>query len=247
MCIAILNQNSNPVSKTYFENSLSNNSDGFGMAWIENGKIKLFKSLSTDSKALYKKYLKRFENTESPILLHFRISTSGKIDLSNTHPFHVSENLVFMHNGIISGLGNALENDTRHFNRVYLKHISENDLLSNNAIQSLISDRIGYSKLVFLNNQGQFSIINEKLGIWESDGNWYSNNSYSYGAYSYGDYWESWKAPKSSKGCKVPKAENESEVYSICSGCDGYGLTSFNNSFQAYLCKECKDWIENEL
>lgn len=232
MCIAILNRNSNPVSKEYFENSLYNNSDGFGMAWAENGQVKTFKSLSNNPKKLYSQYLKRFEKTTLPMLLHFRISTSGLIDIANCHPFHTSDRLAFIHNGIINGLGNALENDTRHFNRIYLKHISENDILSNKAIQDLISSRIGHSKLVFLNADGETAIINSKLGIEETDGNWYSNSTYSYGKC---EYW-------------YPKAKSwndweEAEVYTKCGGCDNMALSTFDTFYKMYVCKECKDWI----
>lgn len=240
MCIAILNRKENPVLKAHFKNSLFNNSDGFGMAWIEGEEIKTFKSLSTDSNRLYKKYLKVFEATENPMLLHFRISTSGGINLDNTHPFHVSKNLVFMHNGIISGLGNALENDTRHFNRLFLQNIRERDILGNNAIQNLISHRIGHSKLVFLNSQGKTAIINPNLGIEETDGNWYSNGTYSYGC--------EWQKPKAkSKNLYWWNDEEEDQtVFTNCSCCDNYKRCEFDGLFKTYLCKDCQEWIEAE-
>jgi hypothetical protein len=40
-----------------------------------------------------------------------------------------------------------------------------------------ISEYIGYSKLLFLDSDDKYTIINEELGKW-TDGNWYSNDSY---------------------------------------------------------------------
>lgn len=235
MCIAILNRLENPVSKTYFKNSLYNNGDGFGMAWIENGQIKTFKSLSQDANRLYKRYLKTFESSENPMLLHFRISTSGGINIENTHPFSVSPNLVFMHNGIISGLGNALENDTRHFNRLFLQNIRERDILGNNAVQNLIGHRIGHSKLVFLNAQGKTAIINQNLGVEEIDGNWYSNSSYSYGA------------PKYYKPYSfTSESDTDFGVFTSCACCDKYKKCDWDLSFKSYLCKDCAEWVAFE-
>jgi hypothetical protein len=48
-----------------------------------------------------------------------------------------------------------------------------------------ISEYIGYSKLLFLDADDKYTIINEELGKW-ADGNWYSNDSYKqYNDYSY--------------------------------------------------------------
>jgi hypothetical protein len=46
-----------------------------------------------------------------------------------------------------------------------------------------ISEYIGYSKLIFLDVDDKYTIINEEMGKW-TDGNWYSNDSYK----QYNDY-----------------------------------------------------------
>lgn len=46
------------------------------------------------------------------LVSHQRIKTSGKINIDNTHP-HITKNLVLLHNGIFSYLGNEKKSDTK--------------------------------------------------------------------------------------------------------------------------------------
>jgi predicted glutamine amidotransferase len=226
MCIIILNK-SEKVSKSNFQNSLESNPDGFGMAYVTKyGKIEIFKSMSLNWKNLYTRYSKAFEdrNRIGDILLHFRISTCGGINLENTHPFHLSKDLIFCHNGIIQGYGTKKENDTRHFGRDILSHISENDLFFNKAIQKLIENRIGHSKLVFLNSTGESKIYGENLGLWESDGNWYSNTSYQDYSYDFG------KSYEECDGCSLPAKS-----------------LTYLSEINSLVCDNCKEWYLEKI
>jgi hypothetical protein len=224
MCIAILNL-SEKVSKSNFKNSLQSNPDGFGLAWVDSKGIQVWKSMSLDVNKLYRKYESVYESNHiGGIILHFRISTGGGVNLENTHPFHINKDLIFCHNGMIKGYGTKRENDTRHFGREILSRISEKDLFNNSAIQTLIEERIGHSKLIFLNSSGESKIYGEELGLWEQDGNWYSNDSYC--NYEYFDYEE-----PSNKG--------------VCESC---GLPAKNrqylSDFNTFACKDCVEWFQ---
>lgn len=174
MCIAILNYHGK-VKKEYLKNSWDNNNHGAGILYSENGKLHTFKEMKK-FEVFYSEYVAIRKRIDTPIVLHFRISTHGKIDLSNCHPFIVSEKLGFVHNGIIDIITeNALYSDTWHFNELILKPLG--DLIYSPAIADMITSYIGYSKLVFLNNHGEPFIFNEDLGHWNGD-NWYSNNTY---------------------------------------------------------------------
>lgn len=224
MCIAILNL-SEKVSKSNFKNSLQSNPDGFGLAWVDSKGIQVWKSMSFDVNKLYRKYESVYDSNHiGAIILHFRISTGGGVNLENTHPFHINKDLIFCHNGMIKGYGTKRENDTRHFGREILSRISEKDLFNNSAIQNLIEERIGHSKLIFLNSSGDSKIYSEELGIWEMDGNWYSNNSYRSYDYWYGD---------------------EDENKGLCEACN---LPSNNRKylteFNSFVCEDCADWYK---
>jgi predicted glutamine amidotransferase len=225
MCIAILNT-AEKVSKSHFKNSLQSNQDGFGLAWVNSQGIQVWKSMSLDVNKLYRKYESVFDSKRfGDILLHFRISTGGGVNIENTHPFHINKDLIFCHNGMIKGFGTKKENDTRHFGRAILSHISESDLYFNPAIQELVEERIGYSKLIFLNSAGESKIYGESLGIWESDGNWYSNESYQ--GSDYFDFEEMETNSGKCEGCLIP---SNKLVY----------LPEFNTK----VCNNCESWYK---
>lgn len=184
MCIAILN-NGNKITKEQFKNSWDNNPDGFGMAYVYANEIRVFKSMSKNIDKLYKRYSRIYDKIDSPIMLHFRISTGGKINLANCHPFMVNDETVFMHNGVINGFGNKVYNDTIDFNNKVLYHFDFNTIKTNKGLNTLIEETIGYSKLVFLNANKDYHIINPEMGHFDKSGNWFSNDTYKTCDYGY--------------------------------------------------------------
>ena len=232
MCIAILN-NGNIISENHFKTSLMFNPDGFGMSYIENGKLQVFRSLSSDFKSLYARYKKVFNSTQYPILLHFRIGTSGGINLENCHPFYINKESVFCHNGIIDNYGSKNMSDTREFNRDILSKFSSEDLFSNEALKELISTYIGYSKFILFNNKGEFTIYNEDLGHWDNDNNWFSNKSYL--PYKQSD--KGWD-----KHIKVDVGLNN---FGKCESCLEYNNIEYNIDYKLDICNECAEFYSN--
>jgi len=175
MCIIIVNKQST-LSKETLHECWNRNPEGSGLLWTENNKLMTYKTLTAFSN-FYDKY-KEIRKQEGVIILHSRIATEGKVDRINCHPFLVNENLGFCHNGIIdTGYETKDCSDTYTFNEVVLKELQV-DFLQNPAIMMMLAEYIGKSKLALLNNEGKFWIINEKLGHWDEEGNWYSNDSY---------------------------------------------------------------------
>ncbi len=176
MCIAILNKKGNTLPEAYIENSFINNSQGAGLLWAENGKLNEFKTFKYEE--LRDKYFELRKNLfVGNIVLHFRISTAGKLDKENTHPFFVSKSLAFVHNGVISGLGDKNFSDTWWFNQSILKNLPKS-FLKNSATIELIRKYIGNSKLLFLDKNDEYFIVNDKAGTFDENGNWFSNNSH---------------------------------------------------------------------
>jgi hypothetical protein len=176
MCIAILNQKiGGTLPSTTIYNSWENNDMGAGLLWNNsNNELLSFKTYDYDE--FYNKYTELREDDDvHNIVLHFRIATSGINGIHNLHPFIVNDDLGFVHNGVISGLGNKEFSDTYEFNEM-LKGFSH-DFVTCQTTKALLEEYIGYSKLVFLRGNGDFDIFNEDLGHWDS-GNWYSNDSY---------------------------------------------------------------------
>jgi len=175
MCIAILNtKKAGRLPKQQIKNSWDNNDMGSGIMWNKDGKLNVFKSYD------YEDYLDKYneirdDKSVGNIVLHFRIATSGYNGEHNLHPFLVNDGLGFVHNGVIKGLGNKSFSDTYEFNDMLKKF--KHNFLSCDMTKYFISEYIGYSKLIFLDNKDNYTIINEELGKWSS-GNWYSNDSY---------------------------------------------------------------------
>jgi hypothetical protein len=181
MCIAILNKQGQ-IGSIQLENSWKNNNEGGGLMWVQDGKLQTFKTYKyNDFEDMY--FSLRSNPNIGNVVLHFRIATSGFKNPINLHPFLVNEDLGFVHNGIISGLGTAEHSDTYQFNELLQK--LPTDFLSNESIVHFISEYITSSKLIFLDSQDNYCIMNEKFGHWDKEqDNWFSNDSYK----SYNDW-----------------------------------------------------------
>ena len=184
MCIIALTTKGKLVKKEKLLNMTRNNSHGFGISWIENGKVKTFKSM--DSKKFIEKAIdiqSEFYN-ESEILIHCRIATSGTTDINNCHPFAVDNDTVFAHNGVFDedvAEGTATKSDTRIFNERFLRNLKPN-FLKTRAMRNIIGELIDSdNKLAFLTVNKDLDknayIINKNQGEID-DGIWYSNGSH---------------------------------------------------------------------
>ena len=109
------------------------------------------------------------------MLIHFRIATHGKVELSNCHPFKLNNKMAIIHNGIISGYGSKTENlsDTKDFINKVIGNITYK-IWKNPSFRELVGMGIGSSKLVILDNEERYYIINEDKGEWVN-GVWFSN------------------------------------------------------------------------
>jgi len=176
MCIAIYKPEDKVLSLATLKECYTSNPDGAGFMYAENKKLHIEKGFFS-----FQSFYDAFKKHETKqAVIHFRIKTHGKIDTTNCHPFAVNNAIGFVHNGIISGFGDANHSDTIGFNQSILQPLVSkwgNLALFQDPIIDLIEGRIGYSKLVFLDRHGNHKIMNEHKGEWD-DGVWYSNNSY---------------------------------------------------------------------
>ena len=179
MCIAILNTKGTTLKKEVLRNCWENNGDGAGILYINNDKkLSVFKEM-TSFDNFYKNYSEiKSKYGKRNIVLHFRISTHGRVNETNCHPFLVDDSIGFVHNGMIYDVPTSKEfSDTYMFNQTILKNLKEG-FEYNETILEMIDTFIGSgSKLVFLNDNDDYFIVNEKAGHWHL-GCWFSNTSY---------------------------------------------------------------------
>jgi hypothetical protein len=227
MCIIAAIPSGKPISKATLKTCWDNNPHGGGFMYSDNGRVITYKEMHS-FKNYWKEFCKaRLLFNKSAFVCHFRISTHGKINEENCHPFIVDKSLGFAHNGIIYSAPKSNDySDTYMFNEVILKKLPQG-FLGNPSIMSLVKNYIGNgSKLAFLSGAGVISIVNEKAGVWDG-GVWYSNTGYK--RVDYYDYGGT-KLENAPKGkplslfdeCAIPVKKK----YSTCDYCPSTLFTS---------------------
>lgn len=182
MCVIVHQPPTTYVDKKEARNMWKRNSDGAGFAFI-NDDLEII----TDKAMNFQEFWNKFEsarsaNRKAEFLLHFRIATSGKVGLPNTHPFRIDEHTVMAHNGmlnrIVGQIGlDAERSDTREFINMVLSELPEN-WLDNPVLFDMMEDYIDGSKLMFLttnpNLKRRVYILNAHKGT-KRNGLWFSN------------------------------------------------------------------------
>ena len=177
MCIAISKPADVIISRETLSQCFKSNPDGAGFMYGTGKKVKIRKGFF-DFESFYAAY-QPHEN--KALLIHFRIKTHGAVEVSNCHPFYVTDEVGFIHNGIISKHGgNVNKSDTRDFNERVLRPLVKSfgtTIIHSPQIQPLIESYIGYSKLAFMDKDGNTTIYNESMGNYDN-GVWFSNHSW---------------------------------------------------------------------
>jgi len=220
MCVAVLKPEKSTIDEKTIRNCWDTNPDGGGFMYVNNGKIIVKKELF-DVENFIKKYRENLPYFKSDVILHFRIGTSGLMNLENTHPHKVNENVYMVHNGIIDRCTeiNSKFSDTMKFCN-FISHLP-NDFMKNNSLMELITGYIETDKMVFMDNLGNTRIINESLGKWVN-GNWYSNLNWKNTGkfYTFNGVNYLTKKDDTKKYEKEFDLDDESETVCFCIDCD---------------------------
>jgi glutamine amidotransferase len=232
MCIVIYNpSDAKNLSPDAFNKSNDANPDGMGMAWALDGEIKIMHTLLRCD-LLYIKYLE-IRKKGADVLLHFRKATHGKVSLENCHPFWLTDDVVFAHNGVIYLPGdNKDESDTLAFRDKILDKLPEK-WWEDPYLFDLISDYIAGSKIVLMFPDGSSKIIRETgTGAHWFAGSWFSNSSYKYKA------WKDNRKDNKKDNKKLPKHNDKRSGYSgghpiacTCTSCDNKWSGSCDNKW----------------
>ena len=170
MCLITINTADTLFTSAWLLDFYRYNADGLGVMYAEAGELFIEKFVPKSEKQVLNFYRTHVDGREA--VVHWRMRTHGATNTDNAHPYEVLNkaehglDLWMMHNGILSGVASDVKemSDTWHFIRDTLKPLlAQNvDLLRNLAFIELLEDRIGCSnKLVFLDNLGRRTIINE--------------------------------------------------------------------------------------
>lgn len=208
MCIiAIKKQGIELPTDDTIENMWLSNPDGAGFMYTVDNTVYIKKGYMTLEalKTALKDLKTRYNVKDIPLIMHFRIGTSGGNIPENTHPFPVSESiealqrlriktsLGVVHNGIIDIEPSAKNlSDTMEYikSQLSLLYKLDKSFYTREIGQKLVKNAIK-SKMAFLDSHGQITTIGE---FYEDKGIFYSNYSY-YPVFSY-DKWDIYEGYK---------------------------------------------------
>ena len=187
MCLIVYKPAGKVVPEEILRSAVVRNHDGFGIMAYVDKRVITIKSPNSNFNYILKKW-NEFKDYDAA--LHLRMATSGEVNLKNTHPFRLTladgHSLWIMHNGILSGatvpITQKKNSDTFHLVSDFLKFFYERDpsLVTHDIFLHVLSEFIGGgNKLVLLDENGQFYIINQNTGKEHESGCWLSN-SYAY-------------------------------------------------------------------
>ena len=194
MCIiAIKPPHHKMIDESIIETMFQNNPYGAGYMYSYNNKVHIEKGFMTLKELLNSlDSLKKKVNIEEiPLILHFRISTSGKTDGATCHPFpitsdlnalrktHVITNLGMAHNGVIYDFEEkkSIYSDTQLFVNKCVSYLYDINpkFLHDDRTEKMLEPIINGSRLAFLDRHGNIY----RYGDWcENDGIFYSNEGY---------------------------------------------------------------------
>lgn len=185
MCLLVVSSPNSTPRKKELENASCNNPHGFGYAVIAGSKIITGKGMS--AKKVIKEFLAvRKQYPNSYAMYHARFATHGVKNDDNCHPFKVggSDLTYLAHNGILSVHIEPTDkrSDTRIFAEDILPSMGGVTALDNTNLYGMIQKWSAGNKIAIFtldpNAQYDCYIINEDLGHWDNEGNWWSNDTY---------------------------------------------------------------------
>jgi hypothetical protein len=233
MCLIIFTPNIRRalIRKSVLRRGFEGNPHGCGFSYIENGELKLDKGYFTfeDFFEAYKATRERIRS--GPFLIHFRYATCGEHNKINSQPIYSRNDLIMAHNGVFSGLSFP---ESGISDSVLLAQILNKMNMPfpitkpfRLILEALCND---YSKLVFMDKNGKWDIVNSRLGCWRA-GCWYSDKGECLKREEAPGYYKSkaWRKKKGKKGKKPSMFDDNYDWGSV--GDNSMGHMGFGDDY----------------
>ena len=204
-------------SKAVLETMFMCNPHGAGIAWLDDsGKVRIRKGLMTfeEFSTALDAVTASCDPVETPMILHFRITTHGGTAPENTHPYPITDSIkrlkalnittpvAVAHNGIIPITPRAKDvSDTQEWIASVLSPLSRAlpKWYKNPDALTLVRNTL-QSKLAVLDSKGDITLVgdfNEDNGMLYSNYSWMGWGTYGYGGrMSYSAWYEDDPDPK---------------------------------------------------
>ena len=180
MCLVIHKPRDARVPEALLESAARFNPDGFGIMWFDASGIDLRRRSRTRVSELIRLYRERqaFE-----CVLHLRYRTRGSVDLENTQPMRITNDIYMVHNGTVDvRLRKDGRSDTWHLVEDYLRPILRRrpEVLYDSAFERLSRAWAGaHNRFVFMDARRSTTVVvNRESGIawgdlWLSNERWF--------------------------------------------------------------------------
>jgi hypothetical protein len=177
MCLLIHKPKDLELPPQLLDSAVEFNPHGFGfMSFAANGKLVIRRRYRTSRDELHELYE---EFRERECVIHLRYGTSGVIDVENTHPIRITDDIYMAHNGTINMRRHTDDrSDTWHLVHDYLEPVLRNrpELLYERFFHELITSWCGpHNKFVFMDGATQKTVVINREQGFEIDGLWLSN------------------------------------------------------------------------
>lgn len=177
MCIAVVIPAGKVLDRETIQRCAQSNRDGSGLAYIHNGKVHISKGWMDAGEFIKAYYPIAAEfGQHSPMLVHFRIATQGKVNRNNCHPFRIRGGAL-IHNGQFWNNGRSQEkSDTAEFSQIFHNIFVKEHVL---AAKEDIEKEIGsYNKVAILYEDKSVVLLNENLWDKREDGIMFSHRGH---------------------------------------------------------------------
>ena len=232
MCIIAVKWADVSAPKDVLATCFENNPDGAGYMWEDGGKVHVRKGFF-DFEELWKDYEPR-NLLNRNVVFHFRIASSGNVDVNNCHPFPVTPDVkkylkyrtlesgvpCLCHNGVISELSFAGSkySDTVLFTEKLSK---AKDCYRKENFPA------GFNRFALLNPEGSVNLYGE--GWQKAYGMEFSNGTYE-------DRWGKWRTSSSKSGILD---EDPYAFADLCPLCHEYMTDLYINDKIYWHCETC--------
>lgn len=194
MCVIIDKNPGTTLPQDKLELACNINNDGFGIAFVEKGRLRIRHNTDKNDPKVLQKELNKLTNKR--VFLHLRHATVGAVNAANAHPIRLLAketdgiDVGMMHNGTLYSWKpegtDTVTSDTLKFANEFAGPLAarfvvrdSKFLLHDHFYRQLITKEAGTTNvLVFFDNLGNCMIINRDNGR-QFDG-WWASNTYSF-------------------------------------------------------------------
>ena len=156
MCVIIYKKKESKIELETLLLARNTNSDGMGLAYFDEKEGVIFEKNLKPSKKDLQSCIKKTEGKDA--IFHFRIATSGGVNLENCQPIYNSKaNFLRFHNGVVHSLNSVSPNAS---DTVLLSYLLEHSEVDKNKLLEKLAIKT-FSKFVLIDDSNKLFLFGD--------------------------------------------------------------------------------------